>query len=115
MFLPYFLFVDSLTSGVSLSLGYIGGSILKRLLSHPNRRDFEITALVRNADKAELLETQFGVKTVIGSLQDLDKLTTLVERAHIIINTVSTMFKFLAGSLCVTYGLLTPDMGVGGL
>ncbi|KAI0331857.1 NAD-P-binding protein [Cubamyces sp. BRFM 1775] len=67
--------------------GYIGGSILKRLLSHPNHKNFEITALVRNADKAKVLETQFGVKTVLGSLEDSDKLTALAESAHITINT----------------------------
>ena len=71
-------------------LGYIGGSVLQRLLSHPNAANFEITALVRNADKAKLLETRFGVKTVLGSLQDLDKLADLAESAKVTINTVRT-------------------------
>ncbi|KAI0360215.1 NAD-P-binding protein [Trametes cingulata] len=67
--------------------GYIGGSILQRLFEHPNKERFDITALVRNAEKAELLSTKFGVKTVLGSLQDLDKLTSLSEGAHIVIQT----------------------------
>ncbi|KAH9903078.1 NAD-P-binding protein [Cubamyces lactineus] len=67
--------------------GYIGGSVLGRLLSHPKAADFEITALVRNADKAKALETQFGVKTVLGSLQDLDKLADLAASAQVTINT----------------------------
>ncbi|EIW52407.1 NAD-P-binding protein [Trametes versicolor FP-101664 SS1] len=65
--------------------GYIGGSILQRLLAHPNKQNFEITALVRSADKAKRLESEFGVKTVIGSLQDLDKLEALAENAHVVI------------------------------
>ncbi|KAI0661782.1 NAD-P-binding protein [Cubamyces menziesii] len=66
--------------------GYIGGTVLQRLLSHPNAADFVITALVRNADKAKVLETQFGVKTVLGSFQDLDKLTDLAAGAQITID-----------------------------
>ncbi|OJT06191.1 hypothetical protein TRAPUB_2961, partial [Trametes pubescens] len=65
--------------------GYIGGSILQRLLVHPNAKNFEITALVRSADKAKRLDSEFGVKTVIGSLQDLDKLASLPENAHVVI------------------------------
>ncbi|KAI0331856.1 NAD-P-binding protein [Cubamyces sp. BRFM 1775] len=67
--------------------GYIGGSVLQRLLSHPNAANFDITALVRNANKAKVLEAQFGVKTVLGSLQDLDKLTTLAANARVTIHT----------------------------
>ncbi|KAI0649445.1 NAD-P-binding protein [Trametes meyenii] len=67
--------------------GYIGGSILQRLLWHPN---FEITALVRNADKAKQLETQFSVKSVVGSLQDLDKLASAAESSHLVIHMASS-------------------------
>ena len=74
--------------------GYIGGTVLQRLLSHPNAADFVITALVRNADKAKVLETQFGVKTVLGSFQDLDKLTDLAASAQITIDIVSTSHSF---------------------
>ncbi|EIW57263.1 NAD-P-binding protein [Trametes versicolor FP-101664 SS1] len=65
--------------------GYIGGSILQRLLARPDRENFEITALVRKPVLARRLEAEFGVKTVIGSLQDLDKLATLSENAHVVI------------------------------
>ncbi|KAI0767997.1 NAD-P-binding protein [Trametes elegans] len=64
--------------------GYIGGSLLQRLLQHPNASNFAITALVRNESKAKLLEKDFGVKTVVGSLQDLDKLADLAENAHVV-------------------------------
>ncbi|KAH9052952.1 hypothetical protein EDB83DRAFT_1181456 [Lactarius deliciosus] len=66
--------------------GYIGGSVLQRLLDHPKSNTFEITALVRNADKATLLNT-VGVNTVIASLSDLDKITELAAASDIIIHT----------------------------
>ncbi|KAH9856647.1 NAD-P-binding protein [Lenzites betulinus] len=67
--------------------GFIGSSVLQRLIDHPQRKNFEITALVRNADKAKILETDYGLKTVVGSLQDLEKLSTLSENAHVVIHT----------------------------
>ncbi|KAF8271196.1 hypothetical protein EI94DRAFT_1721100 [Lactarius quietus] len=66
--------------------GYVGGSVLQRLLDHPKRDTFEITALVRNADKAKLLNT-VGVNTVIASLSDLDKLTELAAASDVVIHT----------------------------
>ncbi|KAH9052953.1 hypothetical protein EDB83DRAFT_2619944 [Lactarius deliciosus] len=66
--------------------GYIGGSVLQRLLDHPKSDTFEITALVRNADKATLLNT-VGVNTAVASLSDLDKVTELAAASDIIIHT----------------------------
>ncbi|EPQ59897.1 hypothetical protein GLOTRDRAFT_28879, partial [Gloeophyllum trabeum ATCC 11539] len=63
--------------------GYIGGSVLQRLLEHPKAQSFEITTLVRNPDKAKLLET-FGVKPVIGSHSDTDKLEALAKEANVV-------------------------------
>ena len=68
--------------------GYVGGTVLARLLNHPDRKSFEITALVRDESKAKTLESKFGVKTVIGSHQDLDKVATQAEAAHIVFNIV---------------------------
>ncbi|KAH9168825.1 hypothetical protein EDB89DRAFT_2202042 [Lactarius sanguifluus] len=56
--------------------GYIGGSVLQRLLDHPKHDIFEITALVRSVDKAKMLNA-LGVNTAVASLSDLDKLTEL--------------------------------------
>ncbi|OSC98273.1 NAD-P-binding protein [Trametes coccinea BRFM310] len=64
--------------------GYIGGSVLQRLLQHPNADNFDITVIVRNAEKAKILESKFGVKVVVGTHQDLDKLETLAENAHVV-------------------------------
>ncbi|KAF7974800.1 hypothetical protein HWV62_11299 [Athelia sp. TMB] len=49
--------------------GYIGGSVLDRLLMHPNTASFVITALVRSPEKAQKLES-LGLKTAVGSLAD---------------------------------------------
>jgi D-arabinose 1-dehydrogenase-like Zn-dependent alcohol dehydrogenase len=69
------------------ALGYIGGSVLQRLLAHPKRDTFEITALVRSPDKAKLLNT-FGVNTVVASLSDHDRLTELAAASNVVIQTV---------------------------
>ncbi|KAF8137162.1 hypothetical protein EV363DRAFT_652065 [Boletus edulis] len=55
---------------VSWSSGYIGGAVLERLLQHHTAPRSEITALVRNAAKAPLFAS-IGVKTVLGSLDDV--------------------------------------------
>ena len=68
-------------------LGYLGGSVLSRLLAHPSRDTFEITAIVRSAEKAKKLE-EFGVKTVVGSLKDAALVEQLSENAHIIFSIV---------------------------
>jgi nucleoside-diphosphate-sugar epimerase len=68
-------------------LGYIGGSVLQRLLDHPERDTFEITALVRSIDKAKLLNT-LGINTVVASLADLDKLTEFAAASDVVIHTV---------------------------
>ncbi|TFK78447.1 NAD-P-binding protein [Polyporus arcularius HHB13444] len=67
--------------------GYIGGAVLQLILQHPTASTFAITALVRDAAKAQLLESKFGVKSVVGSLQDFDKLTELAENAYIVVHT----------------------------
>ncbi|CDO74494.1 hypothetical protein BN946_scf184979.g49 [Trametes cinnabarina] len=70
--------------------GYIGGSILQRLLQHPNAQKFEIATLVRDPAKAKILEEKFGVKTTLGSVTDQDKLAALAEGAHVIIHTADS-------------------------
>ncbi|KDR82445.1 hypothetical protein GALMADRAFT_134061 [Galerina marginata CBS 339.88] len=51
--------------------GYIGGSVLSRLLKHPDAASFQITVLVRSADKGDKLKT-LGVGVVVGSYTDDD-------------------------------------------
>ncbi|KAI0342694.1 NAD-P-binding protein [Trametopsis cervina] len=63
--------------------GYVGGSVLSRLLSHPSKDTFDITVLVRSEEKAKKLES-FGVKTVVGSYKDLALAEKLAEDAHVL-------------------------------
>lgn len=68
--------------------GYIGGSFLASLLDHSKLETFQITALLRNEEKARKLKS-IGIKTVIGSNQDYDLLTTLSSEADIVFACVS--------------------------
>ena len=70
-----------------LELGYIGGSVLARLLSHPKRDTFNITALVRSEEKAKKLES-FGVTPAVGSFQDTSLVRRLAEQAHVVFSCV---------------------------
>ncbi len=69
--------------------GYIGGAVLHRLLGFGSSATFNITALVRNEQKARDLEP-FGVHSVVGSLDDTDLLTKLAKDADIVIECVCT-------------------------
>jgi hypothetical protein len=71
--------------------GYVGGTLLQRLLAHPKRDTFEITALVRNADKAKLLNT-LGINTVIASLSDFDKVAEASANSDVVFNLVILFF-----------------------
>lgn len=70
--------------------GYIGGSVLTKLLSHPLSETFRITVVVRAAEKA----TQFrkmGIQAVVGSYADLDLLTELASKADLVVACVSRL------------------------
>ncbi len=71
----------------------MGGTVLAHLLNHPERKNFDITALVRDEAKAKILSTNFGLNTVIGTHQDLDKVASLAEAAHIVFNIVSLLLS----------------------
>lgn len=72
--------------------GYIGGSVLARLLARADASKYEITALVRSPEKAKKLAT-FGVKTVEGSVKDIALLSHLAEQAHAVFSLVSSFFS----------------------
>ena len=76
--------------------GYIGGAVLSRLIQHPDAKSFEISVLVRTADKAEKLET-LGVRPVIGSYSDLKVLTEEAAKADFVIAVVG--ISSLCGSM----------------
>ncbi|PIL36717.1 hypothetical protein GSI_00406 [Ganoderma sinense ZZ0214-1] len=64
--------------------GYIGGAVLASLLNHPSSNTFEITALVRSPEKAKTLNDKFGVKAIVGTHSEHDKIEKLVEDNHVI-------------------------------
>ncbi|TFK49916.1 NAD(P)-binding protein [Heliocybe sulcata] len=67
--------------------GYIGGTILKRLLQHENAASFHISVLVRSADKAEKFRA-LGVNAVIGAYSDQDLLAECARNADIVFQNV---------------------------
>ncbi|KAH9972083.1 hypothetical protein BGW80DRAFT_393946 [Lactifluus volemus] len=69
--------------------GYIGGTVLQRLLNHPKRDTFEITALVRNGEKAKVLNT-LGINTVVASLSDVSKITEVTATSNVVIHTADS-------------------------
>ncbi|EJD06860.1 NAD-binding protein [Fomitiporia mediterranea MF3/22] len=67
--------------------GYIGGSVLWRLLNHKDAKNFHFKVLVRDPAKAKLLQEKFGVEAVVGSHSDADKVETLAHEADCVITT----------------------------
>ncbi|KZP24989.1 NAD(P)-binding protein [Athelia psychrophila] len=65
--------------------GYVGGIVTSRLLAHPRAASFEITALVRSEEKAVKLRS-LGIKTAIGSYNDVDKLEDLASEADVLLS-----------------------------
>ncbi|KAI0035951.1 hypothetical protein K488DRAFT_42144 [Vararia minispora EC-137] len=66
--------------------GYIGGACLEHLLGDGS---FQITALVRSADKAKKLG-EVGVTTLVGSLDDTDTVTKAAAEADIVYHTADS-------------------------
>jgi hypothetical protein len=69
--------------------GYIGGAVLGRLIAHPEFSSFEISILVRDPIKAKRFEADFGLRPVIGSLDDLQLIEDEASRVDVYINTAS--------------------------
>ncbi|KAF9544261.1 NAD(P)-binding protein [Agrocybe pediades] len=74
---------------VAGATGYIGGSVVSRLLKHPGVSGFKITALIRSQDKADKLNT-LGVDTIIGSYtDDLELLTEAASNSDVVFTIVN--------------------------
>lgn len=72
-------------------LGYLGGSIIERLLDHQNAHSYTIKALVRSQEKALKLNS-FGVETTVGSLEDSDLVSKLVLESDVVFSCVRVTF-----------------------
>lgn len=77
--------------------GYIGGTVLSRLLAHPDAPSLDITALLRSVDKAKKLEA-FGVKSVVGSYEETALIEKLSEASHVVFTCVSCFYRILLRS-----------------
>jgi len=66
--------------------GYIGGSVLARLIERSDFPSLNITALVRSEAKASKLQT-LGINTVVGSHDDSALVTKLASDADVVIAT----------------------------
>ncbi|EIW84069.1 NAD(P)-binding protein [Coniophora puteana RWD-64-598 SS2] len=70
--------------------GYVGASVLQKLVKHPQASQSEFTVLVRSEDKAKKLEafvesTGFGnVKVLLGSNADPDKLEAQSAKSDVV-------------------------------
>ncbi|KAF8521363.1 hypothetical protein JB92DRAFT_3278957, partial [Gautieria morchelliformis] len=69
--------------------GYIDGATLAHLLSSRSTKSYAYSALVRNEDKAALLES-FGVHPVLGTLHDDAVLSAEAEKADVMIHTANS-------------------------
>ena len=67
---------------------YIGGACLQRLIEDGG---FRITALVRDAEKAHLLN-RLGVATIVGSLDDSETLARAAAAADVVFHAVRGPF-----------------------
>lgn len=72
--------------------GYIGGTVLSRLLAHPDAQSLDVTALLRSVDKAKKLEA-FGVKSVVGSYEETALIEKLSEASHVVFTCVRHFYR----------------------
>ncbi|KAL4247620.1 NAD(P)-dependent Metabolic Enzyme [Abortiporus biennis] len=93
--------------------GYIGGSVLSRLLEHPSAETFEITILVRSPEKAQLFKDNFDVDVVIGSNEDLGLVEELAENSHVVFSCADA--DNLPAVKAILKGLRTRHATVGDL
>jgi len=66
--------------------GYIGGTVLARLIQDPKRSEYDITVLLRSDGKAEGFK-KLGLKTVKGSLDDVEMLEKLASEHDVVFQT----------------------------
>lgn len=71
-------------------IGYIGGTVFSRLQIQPDHSLYEITALLRSAEKAEKLK-KLGYTAVVGSHDDETLVQSLASQSDIVISTVGIL------------------------
>jgi uncharacterized protein YbjT (DUF2867 family) len=84
--------------------GYIGGSVLQQLLVHPQAASFDIISYSRNAERAQKLEREFGVKSVLGTLDDVQKIEDTAAAADVVFHFADSA-DHLASAQAIIRGL----------
>ena len=77
------------------STGYIGGTVLWRLVQHKDNANFNLKTIVRKAEKARIFKEKFGVDAIVGSHEDEAKLESLASEADYIFAIVCNSPAFL--------------------
>jgi len=90
--------------------GYIGGTVLARLIQSPKRSEYEITVLLRSANKVEGFE-KLGFKTAVGSLDDVAKLEKLASEFDVVFQTADA--DHLEGTKAILRGFKTSFQKTG--
>lgn len=90
---------------LTVCTGYIGGSILSRLLEHPDRHSHQITVLVRSQERSDKFR-DLGIHSVTGSLKDLVLLEDLAADADVVISAVRLSIWLIHLSCLLTTGLV---------
>ena len=81
--MPTKIFITGIT-------GYVGGDTFYRLHENNPNPDFEFSALIRSNEKAEQVRAKYPhVRTVLGGLDDADKITKEAAWADIVIRMFS--------------------------
>jgi uncharacterized protein YbjT (DUF2867 family) len=85
--------------------GYIGASVLDRLIHQPaaDKQAYKIVSYVRNKEKAQKLLEGFRITSIIGTLEESQKLEDAAAQADVVINTASA--DHLASTQAVLRGL----------
>ncbi|KAF8625571.1 hypothetical protein AX15_005331 [Amanita polypyramis BW_CC] len=82
--------------------GYIGGSVLTRLINHPLSDTFQLTVLVRSAEKAKRFRT-LGIRAIVGTYEETALLKRLASEADIVIACANA--DSLSGAKAILEGL----------
>lgn len=87
--MPTKIFITGIT-------GYIGGDTFYRLHENNPSPDFEFSALIRSNEKAEQVRAKYPhVRTVIGDLDDSDKITAEAAWADIVIRMFFVLWIYI--------------------
>lgn len=93
--MPTKIFITGIT-------GYIGGDTFYRLHENNPNSDFEFSALIRSNEKAQQVRAKYPhVRTVIGDLDDADKITKEAAWADVVIRMFFVCSSYVLRTLVI--------------